>query len=175
MTDHKEAKVPSKLRVIALFFLGLLLLVIVEVGIGWLCGSWGDIQLGWVALVLGPVFVIGGTTLVTWSVHTQYKIGDGTPAPMVATRKLVTQGPYAYTRNPMTLGVLLLYAAIGIWMSSALLIGLVILVFASLLSFIYIHETRELAARFGDDYLDYRNSTPFLFPKFRRVPKLRKE
>ena len=32
--------------------------------------------------------------------------------------ELVTQGPYAYTRNPMTLGAFLLYVGIGVWIGS---------------------------------------------------------
>jgi protein-S-isoprenylcysteine O-methyltransferase Ste14 len=85
---------------------------------------------------------------------------------MVATQKIVTQGPYSYTRNPMTLGALFLYSGIAIWMSSGVLIILSTIIFSTLLTFIYIHETRELAERFGEEYLEYRKRTPFLIPNF---------
>lgn len=171
MSKHKVTEGTLKRKVISLFFLGLLLMIVVEVGIGWVCDDWGRIRLGWLNHVLGPVLTIGGIALVIWSVLTQYIIGNGTPAPMVATQKLVTQGPYSYTRNPMTLGALFLYSGIGIWMSSGVLIILSMIVFSILLTFIYIHETRELVERFGEEYLDYRKRTPFLFPNFWRTPK----
>ena len=56
-------------------------------------------------------------------------------------------------------------------MSSGVLIILSMIIFSILLTYIYFHETRELAERFGEDYLDYRKRTPFLFPNFRQKPK----
>ena len=56
-------------------------------------------------------------------------------------------------------------------MGSGVLIILIMIVFSFLLTFIYIHETRELAERFGEEYLDYRKRTPFLFPNIRRTPR----
>jgi protein-S-isoprenylcysteine O-methyltransferase Ste14 len=87
---------------------------------------------------------------------------------MVATQKLVISGPYAYTRNPMTLGAALFYLGIAIWLGSLPGVGLVVLVFAALLSYIAVHETAELTERFGDEYLAYRQHTPFLLPRFKK-------
>jgi protein-S-isoprenylcysteine O-methyltransferase Ste14 len=171
MGKYKVTEGVLKKQVTSLFFLGLLLMIVIEVGIGWVCGDWGRIRLGWLSQVLGPVLIIGGIALVIWSVITQYKIGDGTPAPIVATQKLVTQGPYSFTRNPMTLGALFLYSGIGVWMGSAVLIILSVVVFSILLTFIYIHETRELVERFGEEYLNYQKRTPFLLPNFWRISK----
>jgi len=41
-------------------------------------------------------------------------------------------------------------------------------IFATLLSYIYHHETEELTQRFGADYRAYKQNTPFLFPRFRK-------
>ncbi len=136
----------------------------VAVGIGWACGDWGRFHIGWFNLALGPALTAGGIALVGWSVYIQYTLGKGTPAPTVATKRLVTQGPYAYSRNPMTLGALVMYLGIGVWMGSGVVVTLAVVVFVILLTFIYIHETRELAQRFGKEYLDYCEKTPFLFP-----------
>ncbi len=174
MSKHKTTKEVLKKQVISLFFLGLFLMIVIEVGIGWFFGDWGRIHHSWLNQALGPGLTIGGFALVIWSVLTQYKVGNGTPVPMVATQKLVTQGPYSYTRNPMTLGALFLYSGIGVWMGSGVLIVLIAIVFSVLLMFIYIHETRELAIRFGEEYQDYRKRTPFLIPNFRRIPKIKK-
>jgi protein-S-isoprenylcysteine O-methyltransferase Ste14 len=171
MSKSKVTEGTLKRKVISLFFFGLPLMIVIEVGIGWVCGDWGRIHFGWLNQVLGPILTISGIALVIWSVLTQYIIGNGTPAPKVATQKLVTQGPYSYTRNPMTLGALFLYSGIGVWMSSGVLIILSAIVFSTLLTFIYIHETRELVERFGEEYLDYRKRTPFLLPRFWQTPK----
>ncbi|MBN1449588.1 MAG: isoprenylcysteine carboxylmethyltransferase family protein [Anaerolineales bacterium] len=150
--------------VIILFFLGLLSMAILALGIGWACADWGKIRLGWLNQLLGPALTVGGLALVSWSVRIQYVLGKGTPAPKVAAQSLVTQGPYAYSRNPMTLGALSLYLGIGVWMGSGVIIILALSVFSALLTFIYIHETRELRERFGEEYLEYKRRTPFLWP-----------
>lgn len=136
--------------------------------VGRICGDLGRIRLGWLNPAIGVPLAAGGLALVAWSVHAQYILGKGTPAPMVATQRLVTQGPYTYSRNPMTLGALLMYMGIGFWIGSGAVILLTIIVFSVLLTYIYIHETHELSERFGLEYLAYKRRTPFLFP---RLPK----
>ena len=151
-------------KVIAIFFLGLLFMAVLAVRIGWASRDWGGIRLGLLNHILGSILVAGGLTLVVWTVRLQYKIGKGTPAPAVATQRLVTQGPYACTRNPMTLGALLMYLGIGVWIGSGVVIFLTLIVFSLLLVYIYIRETRELTDRFGEEYLEYKRQTPFLCP-----------
>jgi protein-S-isoprenylcysteine O-methyltransferase Ste14 len=157
----------SRKAVIAIFFASLALLAVLLVVLGrWLDG-WLPLPalgLGAVNPVMSALLSLAGAGLVTWSVYVQYAIGKGTPAPRVATQRLVVEGPYAYSRNPMTLGALLFYLGIGIGMSSLSAIVMVLLVFAGLLTYIYFHETQELEGRFGAAYLDYKRRTPFLLP-----------
>lgn len=168
MTQPKKHPERLRIMVIVLFFSGLLLMALLAVGIGWVCADWGRIHLGWLNKAGGPALTLGGLALVVWSVTIQYTLGKGTPAPKVATQKLVTNGPYALTRNPMTLGALIMYLGIGVWMGSGVVIILTVIVFSGLLTFIYLHETQELSERFGDEYLEYRQRTPFLLPCSRR-------
>jgi protein-S-isoprenylcysteine O-methyltransferase Ste14 len=167
MAQPKTHSENLRRRVIALFFSGLLLMAVFAIWLGWAGAGWGRFHLGWLNQTIGPALIAGGLALVVWSVRVQYRIGKGTPAPKVATLELVTQGPYAYTRNPMTLGALLLYLGIGIWVGSGVVVILAVIVFSGLLTFIYVHETRELAERFGDEYLEYKKRTPFLIPRCR--------
>lgn len=162
LREHSDA---LRRRVVVLFFLGLLFMAALALGIDRLCPDWGMIRFGWLNQVLGPALTVGGFALIGWSVRVQYVLGQGTPAPKVATQKLVTQGPYAYSRNPMTLGALLMYLGIGIWLESGVVILLVVIVFSGLLTFIYFHETRELTGRFGEEYLAYKKRMPFLCPR----------
>lgn len=167
MSEARTHSDALRQKVVILFFLGLLFMSALILGIGWACGDWGSIRFGWLNQTLGSVLTVGGLALVVWSVRVQYVLGQGTPAPKVATQRLVTQGPYAYSRNPMTLGALLMYLGIGVWMGSGVVIILTLSVFSALLTFIYFHETRELRKRFGEEYLEYKNRTPFLWPRFR--------
>lgn len=165
MRQPDEHPKNAKRKVVIAFYSGLLFMSAVAVGIGLMCGDWGQIRLGWVNWVIGPAFADSGLALVSWAVYTQYTLGRGTPAPAVATKMLVTQGPYAYSRNPMTLGALVMYLGIGFWLGSGIVIALCVVVFIILLRFIYVHETQELAQRFGKPYQEYRERTPFLFPR----------
>lgn len=158
-------------KVIGAFFGGLGLLVGLEI---WLIKVFSQMagaprfNLGWLNSALGVLGVLIGATLVILSVSIQYTLGEGTPSPRVATRRLITTGPYAFTRNPMTLGAACFYLGIAIWSGSVPVIVLVLVIFAGLLTFIYFHETGELTERFGPDYLEYKHRTPFLIPTFRR-------
>lgn len=163
--EHPEA---LRRKVVILFFSGLLLMAVIAVGLGWVSAGWGSFYLGWINQAAGIFLSLGGLALVVWSVQVQYEIGRGTPAPAVATQKLVTQGPYASTRNPMTFGALLMYLGIGVWMGSGVVVILTLLVFSGLLTFIYVHETQELTERFGEAYIEYRKQTPFVLPRCRR-------
>ena len=68
----------------------------------------------------------------------------------------------------MTLGASLFYLGLAVWAGSWAIFGLVIIIFSLLLTYIYIHESRELAERFGVEYQEYRRKIPFLFP---RIPR----
>ena len=168
MNEPRQHSDGLRRRVVIIFFSGLLFMAGIAIGIDWVFDDWGRIRLGWLNQALGPALTVGGFALVVWSVHIQYILGKGTPAPMVATQRLVTQGPYAHTRSPMTLGALFMYLGIGVWMGAGTVIVLTVIVFSLLLTYIYIHETRELAERFGDEYLQYKKRTPFLFPRLIR-------
>ena len=112
-------------------------------------------------------FLALGLLLSIWSVRTFYtKGGDGTPAPWRPVNNLIIQGPSRYVRNPMILGVvdLLLF-------ESALFASIPFLLWATVFfvcNIIYFKtfEEKELIKRFGDDYKDYQNKAPMLFPKF---------
>jgi protein-S-isoprenylcysteine O-methyltransferase Ste14 len=161
----------NRRKVISIFFLGLVVMLSMEIFLIWIFSQVEALpyfDLGWVNSLVGLPAVILGALLIIWSVRILYTEGKGTPYPKAATRKLVTTGPYAFTRNPMTLGAVVFYLGIAVWAKSSLVIAIVLFVFVGLLRYIYIHETRELAARFGEEYLEYRHKTPFLFPRLSR-------
>jgi protein-S-isoprenylcysteine O-methyltransferase Ste14 len=105
--------------------------------------------------------------LVGWSVQNFLKF-KGTPVPFNPPPQLVTNGPYAYTRNPMLTGVFSLLFGFGIFFGSASLLFVFTPLFI-LLNFWELKaiEEPELVKRLGQEYVEYRNRTPMFFPNFR--------
>jgi len=121
---------------------------------------------GPINVVCGWLFVVAGWLFALWAVYVQFTLGRGTPVPLMATQKLVVKGPYIYCRNPMSLGSILLYLGIAILFGSLSAVGLVVLGATCLFTYIKLIEEKEMVARFGQEYLKYKQRTPFLLPRF---------
>lgn len=115
-------------------------------------------------LVLGGLLVVAGWLLGMWSNYAQFTLGRGTPVPLMATQKLIVQPPYSYCRNPMALGAIVMYLGVAILFGSIGAVALVILGAALLLTYIKCIEEKEMEIRFGKEYLEYKQQTPFLIP-----------
>ena len=118
--------------------------------------------------LVGLLCILPGGLLALWAVHALFVLGRGTPVPVMPTQQLVVRGPYACCRNPMQLGAVLALWGIGIWIGSPSALGLTLVVAAFLVAYIKLIEEKELEARFGPDYLEYKRRTPFLIPRLRR-------
>lgn len=84
--------------------------------------------------------------------------------PLMATQKLVVQKPYSYCRNPLYFGLINLFFGISILLDSISSLVMVLTFSVIVLLFTKFIEEKELAKRFGDEYLAYRKVTPFLIP-----------
>ncbi len=111
-----------------------------------------------------------GVAVTTWSLVPFLK-SCGTPVPFNPPPTLVTTGPYRFARNPMVTGVILILIGIGFAVRS------VSLVFAFIPLYVLVNvwelrqiEEPELARRFGDGYLAYRQRTPMFIPRLKRRP-----
>ena len=123
--------------------------------------------IGRVSRVLGGLVTVLGFSLGFWSVNTQLTRGRGTPLPVMPTQELLTEGPFRYCRNPMTLGTILVYLGLCVWLGSLSALVIVLILAGALLSYIKFIEEKELEARFGQAYLEYKRSTPFILPRLR--------
>lgn len=119
-----------------------------------------------IEVAAGTLALVGGMALGLWTLLAQWHLGKGTPAPNQPTRYLVTAGPYAFCRNPIMLAATVYHFGFG-----TLLFGLLPGVLAAggilTLGALYtkLVEERELEARFGEPYRQYRSRTPFLIPR----------
>jgi len=116
-------------------------------------------------MLFGLLAVLPGGGLAIWTIIAQVRLASGTPFPMMPTQKLITIGPFKYCRNPMTLGTLLAYAGAAIWVGSFSALLAVAILAALLITYLKLIEEKELALRFGQDYLDYKIVTPFMLPR----------
>ncbi len=124
------------------------------------------------AVLFSPFLMITGLILVIWSVWCQFKRGKGSPVPLIPTQKLVITGPYKYCRNPMALGTVIYYLGIALFESSFSSLLLVALFSILFVLYIKLVEEKELEARFGKDYSEYKKKTPFIIPRIDKKGKL---
>ncbi len=113
---------------------------------------------------IGIVPLVLGAAGVAWCFSLFVRIGRGTPNPLAPPQTLVTSGPFAWTRNPITLSHAL--ASLGV----ALLVGstgavLLVILLGIPVQLITRIEERSLEARFGDTYRAYRDSVPRWVPR----------
>ncbi|MHB8958029.1 MAG: methyltransferase family protein [Candidatus Limnocylindrales bacterium] len=118
-----------------------------------------------VGRVVGGPLAVAGFSLGVWSVVVQLGRGRGTPLPVMPTQELLTDGPFRYCRNPMTLGTILAYGGLALAARTTAGLAIVLLLATSLLVYLKRLEEGELAERFGDAYLAYRRETPFIVPR----------
>lgn len=103
------------------------------------------------------------------SIISLLKYGQGFPALLLST-EVASGSIYAYTRNPMSLGFYLICIAIGLLAGSAFFTvwSLIVLIPAHI-CFLKFFEERELEARFGEPYIDYKKRVPFLIPNLSNI------
>lgn len=126
-----------------------------------------DIFPGQLTIILSlPLFALA-FFLIGWSVQNFLK-AKGTPVPFNPPPRLVTSGPYAYTRNPMLTGVFSLLFGIGIFFGSVFLLFVFTPLFIGVTYWeLKAIEEPELVKRLGQEYIEYRKMTPMFFPSFR--------
>lgn len=115
--------------------------------------------------VVAVLLLAPGLLLVEWTVGLQVSQGQGTPLPVVATRRLITTGPYNYSRNPMATGTTMVYTGIAVWMGSLSAVALASVYPILIAVYTKLVEEKELERRFGSEYVDYRRRTPFILPR----------
>jgi protein-S-isoprenylcysteine O-methyltransferase Ste14 len=120
------------------------------------------------SLLMGFLIALVGELIRFWGVG--YAGGETRTTGPVGGSKLVTNGPYAYVRNPLYLGNMLMYLGFGV-MSMALfpyfqIIGLIYFFVQYYL--IVTLEEDYLSRAFPDEYALYIKHVPRFIPRLKR-------
>ena len=119
-------------------------------------------------LILGIPLLLMGETIRIWAVS---YAGGQTRTRRVGARALCSSGPFAFVRNPLYLGNTLMYAGIVLIAGSAnvwLMVATTFLFFLIQYSLIISLEEETLTLLFGEEYEEYKNNVPGIFPRISR-------
>lgn len=119
-------------------------------------------------MTTGIVLASSGLLISLCTVLWQITYGKGTPIPVFGPQKLIVTGPYKYCRNPMTLGLLLYYSGAGFIVNDFITTVILLLIVVAHMIYDKYFEERELTQKFGNEYLHYKQNTPFILPKLRK-------
>ena len=134
-----------------------------------------DRALGFPKLLSGPIGILIGVVLLSFGLAmwaycvVSFSKAKGTPVPFNPPQELVTEGPYAWSRNPMLTGVFAFLFGIGFLLHSVSMVfvwtpGFVIFNVLEL----KLVEEPELERRFGETYIEYKRRVPMFIPKVTR-------
>ena len=107
-----------------------------------------------IALGLGGAIAAVGALCIVTSIAAMLR-GRGTLNTAGPSAALVVSGPYRFSRNPMYLGLTLLYAGVAVMLGVvwALLFGIPLVIYTQVR--VILPEERYLQRAFGDDYRVY--------------------
>lgn len=123
------------------------------------------VETGWLAYLAIPIW-LAGAAIVLWCFWAFTFIGRGTPAPIDPPKELVIRGLYRYVRNPIYIGVLLLFSGHFLWFGRLVLISYIFFAFLAFHLFVLLYEEPTLRAKFGRAYDEYCRNVPRWLPRF---------
>ena len=106
-------------------------------------------------VVAGTVLIAAGLVVIASGLLTFFRARTAI-MPHHAASRLVTHGPYRFTRNPMYLGMSLLHAGLALRANMGWPLVLLPLVLLALVRLVIGREERYLASAFGTEYDEYR-------------------
>ncbi len=114
---------------------------------------------GWVVVLVGEFIRLWGVSLAGSETRTTSCVGSS---------NLVTSGPFAYVRNPLYLGNIIIYTGVAVmsWAAFPLLPIIMLSYFIFQYSMIINLEEEYLTKTYGAEYQRYTKVVPRFFPTF---------
>ncbi len=109
---------------------------------------------GWPQIILSLLLLAAGIACVSFAIVTLLRSGTSARPDRPASR-LVTEGPYRFSRNPIYLGFTAIYVGVAVLLNIAWPIILLPVVLITLTITAIEREERHLQETFGDAYSDY--------------------
>jgi protein-S-isoprenylcysteine O-methyltransferase Ste14 len=166
-TNHPNRSPSRKLRFprwLTPFYFGILI-PLALIAVPWACSLLTP-RYGWVMgrpsawQYLGLILIVAGIACIIWIIALHYREApegwefERTP------KYLLRRGPYKFTRNPSFLSVLLISLGWVLFYGS---VSILMTAFIAWLVFNFLvvpREERDLEARFGESYVEYKNKVP---------------
>ena len=104
---------------------------------------------------LGFVLMLAAGAFALWGQRTMRAAGTNIRPDLPATA-IVSAGPFAWSRNPLYLSLLAVYAGIGIMLASKTFLAFLVPLALVLHFGVVLREERYLDAKFGDVYRAYK-------------------
>jgi protein-S-isoprenylcysteine O-methyltransferase Ste14 len=130
-----------------------LIYLLAAAAISWLLG-WPEL-FNFPIAPLGIGLVVVACIMPVWAIRLFRREGTEVNPTSPTNRKLVTDGPYQFTRNPMYLGLLILTLGIALWVNAWPMLAAPIALFATA-NWVHIpYEEAKMRRQFGAAYDDY--------------------
>jgi protein-S-isoprenylcysteine O-methyltransferase Ste14 len=125
-------------------------------------------------MIFGAILMAFGELLRVISVS---YLGVASRAREIVAEKLITNGPYAFIRNPMYTGNMFLYMGASIYAGGWLpfMLYLVILFFSVQYSLMVKYEESGLEDLHGDEFRNYIETVPRFYPRLTPYPQKSKK
>ncbi|MGZ8377219.1 MAG: methyltransferase family protein [Gemmatirosa sp.] len=110
-----------------------------------------------VRLAVAALLLAAGAALIVGALR-RFRAARTNPEPWKPSTAVVASGVYRHTRNPMYVGMTLVYLALALGLDGGVALLLVVPLLALVRWGVIAREERYMEAKFGDDYRRYRAS-----------------
>ena len=152
--DNPGVIAPPPLIALAVLVLGLLMDWLLPAYVLSVLLSWGT------RILLGLELIGGGAALIVIAMKA-FRAAGTHVEPWKPSTALVASGVFAYVRNPIYVGMILILAGLAFLLASDWTLVLTIVAFVPAIHFgVVLREERYLTAKFGEPYARYLRTVP---------------
>jgi protein-S-isoprenylcysteine O-methyltransferase Ste14 len=108
------------------------------------------------ARIVGTLLIVLGLGII-FNVRAKMQRVETNIEPWKPTNSIITEGIYAYSRNPVYVAMILIYFGVTIIVDSMWILSFIFLVFFVMHFGVILREEKYLEKKFGEEYLNYKN------------------